>query len=73
MKIGDLVWTQVQGFNCGHHTGRDGMGTVISLEYSPQNKKSSDTVFVFIHRTGKVEEFWRLQVGLHEEREDECW
>ena len=73
MKPGDLVWCQMQGFNCGHSTGMDGLGLVISLHYSPQSGKSHDTAMVLSQRSGKIEECWRTQVGHVEEKTDECW
>ena len=70
MKAGDLVWFQVQGFNCGHDHPGDTIGTVVEIRYSPGNGKTWDTVAVFLHNKGTVEECWRQQVGLLNERKD---
>jgi len=71
MKMGDLVYYQCQGFNSTFHQPADGLATVISLSYSPQNGKSGDTAKIFLHKKGEIFNAWRRQVGLLEEKTDE--
>jgi hypothetical protein len=72
MKIGDLVYYQAQGFNSTSHQPEDGLATVITLSYSPQNGKSGDTAKIFLHKKGEIFNAWRKQVGLLEEKTDVC-
>ena len=73
MKAGDLVYYQCQGFDSGFKQVRDGLATVISLSYAPENGKSSDTAKIFLHKRGETFDVWRLQVGDPEDKTDESW
>ena len=71
MKVGDLVYYQAHGFNCTHGTRSDGLATVVSLTYSPDNGKSSDTAKILLHWKGEMWDVWRSQIGHLEEKDDE--
>ena len=63
MKVGDLVWYQTAGYNCGHHCEDDGLALLIGFKEQGINDKSSNTIEILRARRGKVEEAWEGQVG----------
>tara|TARA_Y100000310_G_scaffold179172_1_gene179146 strand:- start:607 stop:834 length:228 start_codon:yes stop_codon:yes gene_type:complete len=63
VKVGDLVWYQSAGYNCGHHGEGDGPVLLIGFKERGINDKSSNTIEILRPRRGKVEEAWELQVG----------
>ena len=69
MKVGDLVYYQAQGFNCGRHNEGDGLALLIGFKEQGINDKSSNTIEILRARRGKVEEAWELQVGSLDEWE----
>jgi len=71
VKVGDLVWYQSAGYNCGHHSEGDGPALFIGFKEYGTNGKSSNTVEILRTRKGKVEEAWELQVGPLDERDGE--
>jgi len=69
LKVGDLVWVQVQGFNSGFPVkGTDGVGVFIKGIPKHVEDKSSDMCEVFIR--GRKIKYWALQVGLLSEAKD---
>ena len=73
MKPGDLVYYQCQGFDSGFRQGEDGLATVISLTYMPDNGKYGDTAEIFLHKKGATFHAWRQQVGYLKDKTDGCW
>jgi hypothetical protein len=63
VKVGDLVYYQSAGYNCGHHCEDDGPALLISFKKMGVNGKSGSTVEILRTRKGKVEETWEGQVG----------
>jgi hypothetical protein len=69
MRVGDLVWYQSAGYNCGHHCEYDGPALLLSFKKMGVNGKSGSTVEILRAGKDKVEEAWVLQVGLLDEWE----
>jgi len=69
VKVGDLVWYQSAGYNCGHHSEGDGPALLIGFKEQGINDKSSNTIEILRPHRGKVEEAWELQVGSIDEWE----
>ena len=63
MKVGDLVYYQAQGFNCGFHNECDGPALFISFKKRCANDKNN-TVEILRTSMGNVEEAYEGQVGL---------
>ena len=63
MKVGDLVYYQEAGYNCGHHCDGDGLALLIGFKEQGTNDKSSNTIEILRVCRGKVEEAWEGQVG----------
>ena len=63
MKVGDLVYYQAQGYNCGYHNEGDGPALLIGFKKRGINDKSSNTVEILSARRGNVYDAWELQVG----------
>ena len=63
MKVGDLVYYQAHGFNCGHHIDGDGPALLVGFKGYGTNGKSSNTVEILSARRGKVYDAWEDQVG----------
>jgi hypothetical protein len=69
MKVGDLVYYQAQGFNCGHHNEDDGPALLIGFKEYGTNGKSNGTIEILRTNRGRVEEAWEGQVGSVDEWE----
>ena len=69
MQVGDLVYFQAQGFNCGFDNEGDGPALFIGFKEYETNDKSSSTVEILRSGKDKVEEVWELQVGTFKEWE----
>ena len=69
MKVGDLVYYQEAGYNCGWHDESDGLALLISFKEKSVNGRSSDTVEILRTNRGRVEEAWEGQVGSLDEWE----
>jgi len=63
-EVGDLVWTQDEGYFPGNPNGN--LGLLIKIN-PPKSAGFQAQVDVLIQETGKVTMYWEGQVGLYNE------